>query len=116
MKFSYSKADRILKRAEYLRLSKSGQRIRNRYFIAYVGEGKNGRSRLGVTVTKKTGNAVIRNRMKRLCREFFRLHRNSIAGKRDINIVVTKEAAQLPGKNFFLSLQNLFDRIDSGYR
>jgi len=115
LKFSYTKADRILKRSEFLRLSKSGRKIRNRYFIAYVGEGNTGRIRLGVTATRRTGNAVIRNRMKRLCREFFRVHRDRIAGKRDISIVVTKEAAQLPGKNFFLSLQNLFDRIEGGY-
>jgi len=115
LKFSYTKTDRILKRCEFLRLSKSGRKIRNRYFIAYVGEGTTGQIRLGVTVTKKTGNAVIRNRMKRRCREFFRVHRGRIAGKKDISIIVTREAAQLPAGDFFLSLQNLFDRIEGGY-
>ncbi|MEE4357728.1 MAG: ribonuclease P protein component [Desulfococcaceae bacterium] len=114
-KYSFCKSDRIVKRAEFVRLSKSGLRIRNRYFIANCSKSGRKVTRLGLTVSKKVGNAVTRNRMKRLCRECFRLYRHNITETRDINIVVTKEAANLPTDQFFSSLQKLFDRVGSAH-
>ena len=66
LRFSLTKADRILKRREFIALSKSGRRIQTEYFIAIFSPARFNRSRLGVTVTKKVGNAVERNRIKRL--------------------------------------------------
>ena len=43
--------------------------------------------RLGTAVTKKVGTAVVRNRIKRLVREFFRLHQNKIQIPMDIVVV-----------------------------
>ena len=115
-KYSFRKTDRILKRADFIRLSKSGQKIRNRFFIANCSSSDTEYTRLGLTVSKRVGNAVTRNRMKRLCRECFRLYRHNITVKRDINIVVTKEAANLSAERFFSSLQKLFDRVDGAHR
>jgi ribonuclease P protein component len=109
--FSFTRADRILKHSEYVRLSKIGRRLYNKHFIAVVCPGRLQRNRLGITVTKKVGCAVTRNRIKRRCREFFRLNRHNITGQWDINIIAKKEAATLPSGRFFSSLQNIFDRI-----
>jgi len=109
--FSFTRADRILKRYEFLYLSKSGKKLQNRYFIALFCPGKSERSRLGITVTKKIGNAVIRNRIKRLCREYFRLNRKNIPGSLDINIIAKKDAANLSGNQPFLYLQEIFGKI-----
>jgi ribonuclease P protein component len=109
--FSFPKADRILKRSEFLRLTQFGKKIHNKYFIANICPGTTGRTRLGITVTKRVGKAVVRNRIKRLCREYFRLTRHNISGKWDINIVAKQQAAHLSTKQFFLSLQHLFERI-----
>lgn len=79
-----------------------------------IGPGGRERTRLGITVTKKVGNAVVRNRIKRLCREFFRLNKHQITGYRDINIIAKKQAAALPAKDVFSSLKHLFDRIPRG--
>ncbi|GBC63804.1 ribonuclease P protein component [Desulfonema ishimotonii] len=114
MDYSFPKADRILRRSEFLRLSRSGKKLHSRYFIANILPGKSDRTRLGITVTKKVGNAVTRNRLKRLSREFFRLNRQNITGNRDISIIVKKQAAALSTDHFFEHLENIFGKISGG--
>jgi len=54
---------------------------------------------------------VIRNRIKRFVREYFRHHRHDIAGNRDINIIAKNEAAKLSRGETAQSLQNVFGKI-----
>jgi ribonuclease P protein component len=114
LKFLFTKADRILKRSEFLRLSRSDKALHGRHFIVSICRARLDRTRLGITVTKKVGNAVVRNRIKRLCREFFRLNKHNITGHWDINIIAKKQAAGLSTKDVFLSLKHIFDRIPNG--
>jgi len=111
LQYSFTKADRILKRHEFVALAKSGRRIQNEYFIAVFSPSRHGRSRLGVTVTKKVGCAVKRNRIKRLVREFFRLNRHFITGEWDINIIAKNQIADITSEMASRSLQNIFTRI-----
>jgi len=46
--------------------------------------------RLGIVVKKEIGPATFRNRMKRLIREFFRLHKHQIRGRYDLILMVKK--------------------------
>lgn len=111
MRFSLKKADKILKRSEFLKLSKFGKKTQNRHFIVIYLPGKLQRTRLGVTVTKNVGSAATRNRIKRFSREYFRLNRHMITGDWDISIIAKKKAAELTSKEAFLSLKNLFNDI-----
>jgi len=111
LRFSFTKADRILKRSEFIALSKSGERVQNHEFIAYFLPAAHSRSRLGVTVTRRVGRAVERNRIKRLVREYFRLNRHCLSGKWDINIIAKKQSAGLVSETVYRSLQDIFDRI-----
>ena len=74
-----AKSDRLRKRAEFLRVYESGKRFEGRFMTVFILPTENvesGVHRLGVTATKKAiGNAVERNRAKRLLREAFRLSR-----------------------------------------
>jgi ribonuclease P protein component len=109
--FSFSKADRILKRSDFIRLSESGKRIHNRYFLTVFCPGHE-RSRIGITVSRKVSHhAVIRNRLKRYCREYFRLNRDRIAGNWDINVIARKEAAEISAAQAFSSLKTVFERL-----
>jgi len=110
-RFSFTKADRILKRSEFLRLSGSGKKIQNPYFILLFSPGRFERIRLGVTVSKRVGKAVIRNRIKRYAREYFRLNRSDVPGHWDLLLIAKKEAAGLNASDTFLSLKEIFGRI-----
>jgi len=105
------KTDRIRKRSEFITLSKLGRRVHNEHFIAVVARGEFGQCRLGVTVTRKIGNAVMRNRIKRRVRECFRLNRHQLTGIWDINIIAKKVAADLSSEQIFQSLSNLFEKV-----
>lgn len=111
--YTFTKVDRILKRPEFLHLSNYGKRVYNRHFIAIYGTGRQDRTRLGITVTKKVGGAVTRNRIKRCIREFFRTNRDSIHGILDINIIAKKAAADISQAQAYQSLRNIFYRLSS---
>lgn len=51
--------------------------------------------RLGITVSRKVGNAVVRSRMKRLIREWFRRHRKELDGPADLVVIARRPAVSL---------------------
>jgi ribonuclease P protein component len=109
--YSFPKAARILKRPEFIRLSRSGTKFQNRHFIFLYSRSHWEYSRIGITVSRKVGDAVLRNRIKRLVRENFRRMRPMIAGAWDINIIAKKNAANLSGDEVGSSLAQLFEEI-----
>lgn len=93
--FSFGKADRIRTQAEYRFLSKNGARFRTPVFILIYRSGAFPHRRLGLTVSKKVGNAVTRNRIKRSVREHFRLNRSALPAGLDINIIARQPAGKI---------------------
>ena len=73
MKFAFPKSRRLRKRVDIVGVQRAGKAIHTRYFVVVCDV--QGRGRLGITVSKKVGNAVNRNRVKRLVREFVRTAR-----------------------------------------
>ena len=70
----FPKSARLLRRREFLLLSDQGSPVRSRHFTLLYFHHEGPSPRLGITVSRKVGNAVARNRVKRLLREFFRLN------------------------------------------
>ena len=109
--FSFPKTSRLLKRGQFLRLSKQGKKIHTGYFIAIVLNGTEKNNRIGITVSKKVGNAVERNRIKRVIREYFRHRKESFKEIRDINIIGKKGLTRLTNGQIIEKLDKLFTKI-----
>jgi ribonuclease P protein component len=110
-RFRLTKADRLLKRSDFINLSKTGKTVGNRFFLAKFDLSSTGKTRLGITVTKKVGNAVKRNKLKRVIRESFRLHRIELVGTWDINMIAKNAAAELTTHQSFSNLKDIFEKI-----
>lgn len=107
----FKKSDRLLKRFEFVELSDSGKAVQDRFFIVVFRPGIKSRTRMGVTVSKRVGCAVTRNRVKRLVREVFRLKRDWITTTMDINVIAKKAASDISFDQTSASLEKLFARL-----
>ncbi len=65
---------------------KNGKSLANKYLLVYLLENSDHINRLGISVSKKVGNSVVRHRLKRLIKESYRLHENMFNS--GLNIVV----------------------------
>jgi ribonuclease P protein component len=90
--FSFKKEERILRRSEFIDLNRLGKRYPGENFVVMIR--KNGRNinRLGINVSKRVGNSVQRNRVKRMIREFFRHNKQQIPKGYDILIIALEQA------------------------
>ncbi len=107
-RFVFGREERLLQRSRFLYLSRRGRRLQNALFILCYDRSQAGCSRLGITVTKKVGGAVTRNRIKRVCREFFRHRKHIIKNAWDINLIAKRQAASLSNSVLVCSLDQLF--------
>ena len=88
MQFSES-----LKKNEQFRfVYKNGRSYANKYFIMYVKENGTERNRIGISVSKKVGNSVVRHRVTRLIRESIRLNVEKFENGYDIVIIARNTA------------------------
>jgi ribonuclease P protein component len=86
--FGLPKSCLLRKTAEFNQVYRSGRRLHGKNFSLIVLSGEQPDSRLGISIPRKVGNAVRRNRIKRLVRETFRLHRPLFPRSSDIVFTV----------------------------
>jgi len=96
---SWARSYRIRKRREFLATQSSGRKVHGRLFLVLVGPGPELHGRLGITVSKRVGNAVTRNRIKRWVREFVRQQPASawLPPGRDVVVIAKARAASARG-------------------
>jgi ribonuclease P protein component len=100
----------VLTRAEYQRVFEQGEKQVGRHFVCYLVRREEPGSKLGLVVSRKVGNAVARNRVKRRIREYFRLHQHEFTGAAEVVVVARPGAAALDGAASAESLHKLFKR------
>ena len=91
MKFS----DSLKKNDDFRNVYKNGKSYANKYLVMYVLENSMEINRIGISVSKKVGNSVVRHRVTRLVRESYRLHENIFNSGLDIVVVARKSAASV---------------------
>jgi ribonuclease P protein component len=92
---AFSKSERVLNRKDFVNLNRFGQKLRTARFTVFIARNGLGRSRLGITVSRKVGGAVVRNRFKRFVREVFRLYKGFFPAGCDIMVSARKSADDL---------------------
>ncbi len=86
-------SESLKKNHQFQFVYKNGKSYANKYFIMYIKENGLGRNRIGISVSKKVGNSVVRHRVTRLVRESYRLHESIFNSGLDIVIVARSGAA-----------------------
>ena len=103
MKFSES----LKRNADFQNVYKNGKSYANRYLVMYVLENQTGRNRLGISVSKKVGNSIVRHRVTRLIRESYRLQEDMFNSGLDMVVIARKSAKDKTCQDIGSALQHL---------
>lgn len=112
MNFSES----LKKNKDFRNVYQRGISYANRYLVMYILKNDKNKNRVGISVSKKIGNSIVRHRLTRLIRESYRLNEKSFLCGYDI-VVIARTGAR--GKNCrdiesaLIHLGNLHEIIDS---
>jgi len=90
-------SEKIKSNEDFKEIYRTGKSYANKFLIMYVRRNNTDNNRIGISVSKKVGNSVVRHRITRLIRESYRLSEDSFLSGLDI-VVVARAGAK--GKDF----------------
>ncbi len=108
--YSFQKKQKIRKRREYQAVYEKGRRVHSKSFVILLMPNDEGTTRFGITVSKKVGNAVRRNRIKRLLREYFRLNRDLFQDSTDVVVIARKGMSLLNYRDLSRELDAVLEK------
>jgi len=104
---------RLKKRSDFRAVFHRGRSFANRQFVLYVYKRKTkGPFRLGISISRKVGKAVIRNRMKRMIKEVVRGWAPKLKPQVDLVVIVRKQAVGMDYQQVKRSLRHLFNKVN----
>ena len=80
---------------DFQKIFKNGKSKANKYFVMYVANNEKNINRLGISVSKKVGNSVVRHYIKRCIKEAYRLHENMFNSGLDIVVIARQGASDI---------------------
>ena len=83
----YKNFETLKKNSDFKKIYNKKKSLANRLLVMYIAENGTDTIRLGVSVSKKVGNSIVRHRLARLIRESFRLESHRITRGLDIVVV-----------------------------
>ncbi len=116
-RLAFPKTRRLVNNRQFKAVLDHGRRAGNSLLILYVAENGCGHPRLGISVGKSSGKAVVRNRLKRLLREAFRQSQNQILPSFDYVLMISPSLSRrLRGPQERMVLKSLtLDRIQKAF-
>ena len=110
---SFPRDARVRRSREFREITEVGRRHSSGAFVLLVRPTSgSGRARLGITASRKVGNAVVRNRVKRRIREWFRCAGQARLVGLDVVVIARTSAARLAGAATFDELSRLARGIE----
>lgn len=88
-------SESLKKNRDFQYVYRNGRSYANKYFIMYCMENNQEKNRLGISVSKKVGNSVVRHHVTRLIRESYRLHESIFNSGLDIVVIAKRSAAEI---------------------
>lgn len=101
----------LKKSKEFSVIYKTGKSVADRYFVLYYKKNKIGHNKIGYSVSKKVGNAVTRNRIKRLLKEAYRLNYINERVGYDFIFIARVNSKDVEYKQVVKSMGKLLGRI-----
>jgi len=104
---------RLTDKRDFQKVFHHGRSFANRYLVLYYLPNRQSEHfRVGFSVSKKVGKAVVRNRVKRLLREAFRLEKDGVKEPIDFVVIARPSAADLEFDKIRQNVQHLLRNMD----
>ena len=100
-------SESLKKNMDFQNVYKNGKSYANKYLVMYVLKNETKKNRIGISVSKKVGNSVIRHRITRLIRESYRLQEEMFNSGLDIVVIARSTAREVGFKEIESALMHL---------
>ncbi len=108
------KINRVKKSYEFDNVLKSGRVVKDKFFVIYYKNNELDRYRFGISVGKKIGNAVCRNKFKRQIRNIVDKNKKYYQNNMDYIIILRKASLEVEFDTLKRSFENLITKINQG--